>query len=56
MAKNISSKVEGVVMKSLPVVAGVMIVGLAIRYGGDLPVIEDVKKGLNGDVKGNLFG
>lgn len=41
---------------AMPVVAGVAIVGLAIRYFGDQPIISDVKKGLNGDVSGLWFG
>lgn len=37
---------------AFPVVVGVFAAGLAIRYFGDQPILEDVKKGLNGDVKG----
>ena len=37
---------------ALPVMAGVMAVGLTIRYFGDQPVIKDVAKGLKGDVVG----
>lgn len=54
MSKTVS-KIEGIFTKALPVVAGVMITGLVIRYGGDLPVVKDVKLGLKGDVAGKLF-
>lgn len=43
---------KGITKGALPVVVGVMAVGLLIRYAGDQPFIEDVKKGLNGDVNG----
>lgn len=44
--------VKSITKSALPVVVGVMAVGLVIRYFGDQPIIEDVKRGLNGDVKG----
>jgi len=44
--------VKSIAKGALPVVVGVMAVGLTIRYFGDQPFIEDVKKGLNGDVQG----
>lgn len=43
---------KGLSNKALPVVIGVMAVGLTIRYFGDKPLLEDVAKGLKGDVKG----
>lgn len=55
MSKTIK-KVESIAYKAMPVVAGFAIVGLTIRYFGDYPIIEDIKKGLTGDVKGVLFG
>lgn len=37
---------------AVPVVVGVIAAGLLIRYFGDQPILEDVKKGLNGDSVG----
>lgn len=54
--KSTASAIESTLKKAIVPALGVMAVGLVIRYGGDLPIIEDVKKGLNGDVKGKIFG
>ncbi len=43
-------KINGTTVAS--VVVGMALVGLGIRYFGNKPVIEDIKKGLNGDVQG----
>lgn len=43
---------KGITKGAMPVVIGVAVVGLTIRYFGDQPIISDVKKGLNGDVNG----
>lgn len=43
---------KGILKGALPVVVGVAALGLIIRNFGDQPIIEDIKKGLNGDVKG----
>ena len=37
---------------AVPIVVGVLATGLLIRYFGVQPILEDAKKGLNGDVKG----
>ena len=37
-------------------VAGITAVALAIRFGGNLPVIKQVKEGLKGNVAGSIFG
>lgn len=47
-------------LKSLSnaVVPGVITLGvfaLIIRFGGDLPVLKDVKEGMKGNVSGKLF-
>jgi len=41
---------------AVPVVVGVLAAGLVIRYLGQLPVISDAAKGLNGNTAGKLFG
>lgn len=37
---------------AVPVAVVFAAFGLTFRYFGDKPIIEDIRKGLNGDVKG----
>lgn len=46
--------VKSLTKGAVPIVVGVLATGLFLRYFGDQPIIEDAKKGLNGDVKGFL--
>lgn len=43
---------KSTVKTAVPIVVGVLATGLLIRYFGDQPILEDAKRGLNGDVKG----
>lgn len=44
--------IKSITKGALPVFVGVAAVALTVRYFGDQPFIEDVAKGLTGDVKG----
>tara|TARA_R110002124_G_C8973012_1_gene515489 strand:+ start:8532 stop:8708 length:177 start_codon:yes stop_codon:yes gene_type:complete len=39
-------------LATLPVVGGISLVALGVRYFGDKPVVSDIAKGLKGDVVG----
>lgn len=41
-----------VIKGAIPVAVGVSVLALALRYFGDKPLLEDIKKGLNGDSVG----
>lgn len=43
---------KSILKGALPVFVGVAGIALTIRYFGDKPLIEDVAKGLQGDVVG----
>ena len=52
---SLESKAKGLLSKAMPVVVGISLVGLGIRYFGNQPVVSDVAAGLNGSVKGTGF-
>lgn len=53
---SIETKVKRMFFASLPVVLGMGLTGLIIRYFGNKPVISDIAGGLNGSVKGTSTG
>ncbi len=45
-------KLSTIVKGATPVVAGLSVFFLAIRYMGDKPVLKDIKEGLKGNTVG----